>query len=63
MSQSNIKSNPYTSVQATVKLGPYGLVAVTVNGQTVYFNGNGTYSKDGGKLSTGAAENLLGLEI
>lgn len=63
MIHSNIKSNLYTSIQATVKLGPYGLVAVTVNGQTVYFNGNGTYSKDGGKLSTKAAKKLLGLEI
>ncbi len=57
------KSNPYSPIQATVKPGPYGLIAVTVNGQTVYFNANGTFSEDGGQLSTKSAKKLLGLDV
>jgi hypothetical protein len=57
------KSNPYSPIEATAKLGPYGLIAVTVNGQVVYFNDNGTFLKDGGKLSTKSAKKLLGLDV
>ena len=55
------KANPYYPMEATVKPGPYGLIAVTVNGQVVYFNANGTFSEDGSQLSTKSTKKLLGL--
>jgi len=40
----------YKPIEATVGAGPYGLIALSIDGTTLYIGDNGLYDEDGKKV-------------
>jgi hypothetical protein len=49
------------SNKAKISEGPYGMIAINVNGKSILVNTNGTFDKYGARISTSEAKYLLGL--
>ena len=47
--------------KAQISEGPYGMIAINVNGKSILVNTNGIFGKYGARIRTSEAKDLLGL--
>ena len=55
------QNKPIFSInKAKISDGPYGLIAINVNGKIILVNANGIFNNCGKRISTSDAKDLLG---
>jgi hypothetical protein len=47
--------------KAQISEGPYGMIAINVNGKSILVNANGIFDKYGAHIRTSEAKDILGL--
>jgi len=58
----NTQNKPLFSInKAKISDGPYGMIAINVNGKSILVNTNGIFNNCGKRIRTSDAKDLLGI--
>ena len=56
------QNKPLFSInKAKISYGPYGMIAINVNGKIILVNANGIFNNCGKRIRTSEAKDLLGI--
>jgi hypothetical protein len=61
MKITKIDTHLRSSNKAKISEGPYGMIAINVNGKSILVNANGIFDKYGAHIRTSEAKDILGL--